>query len=404
LRPGPVQTVQYRSFVQRTSVQKSAGVQRSGEPSPTTTSALTFFLLSGWRGGPKKVGKRQERGRFVGDDEALAILRDPRAPPEQRCRATEFLYAEALRVAEKVTWGTGLDPRDVVQEVFAERLARIVQGYASDAGTSFRTFLRTCVWNAACDARRRLRPQVSLDDGLSEALSSEEFSPLDLLISREDGAEELLSTIPAAVREVVRAFYLDDDDKSAAQIAADLGLTEAQVYRQLHRGRELLRRQLAIRMVLAPDDTLRAEWVAELMGTLQGLAKARRLHPITQLAAAGGGPRIQKLKPAKDGELLDALSGFLHWDEEGEGRWRLELKFWSRPNLRQEGNDPLLLTKFHKSRIKVEWCPASATKPQAGEVELRLDEDQNLVSTPTWLDIPGPQASATIKLSFLGRA
>jgi len=121
------------------------------------------------------------------------------------------------------------------------------------------------------------------------------------------------------------------------------------------------------------------------------------------LTLAGKGHLIQKLPAVRQGVLLDSLTGFLQWTEEREARWRVELKFWSRQNRPREGNDPAFLAKFHRCRVQLTRWVRGATKPHVVEVQLRLDEKENLVSTPGWLDIQNPEASSKVKLIVLGR-
>jgi RNA polymerase sigma factor (sigma-70 family) len=338
----------------------------------------------------------------MSDDDLLAILRDPQSEWDAKRDAWAELYSrhqqQALAAAASALGGTSLDPEDVVQEVFVEKITAIVKAY-NPTGSSFSTFLCRCVYNAAISARRRLNLRPTRGNWCLDNLSPPTPAPPDILILREGNAEELLAPLPELVRLVLVAHYLED--RPAEEVAAELELNATQVYRLLNRGRQLLRYELAARQVLHPVDDLPAPWEAELLATLHNLAQPRKPFPVKLAGAAED--VVQVLKPTQRGRLLDALTVFLHWGKKEESRREVKLRLWSRNSVGEDGNDPSLLATFDRQRVRIVWeCPSNAVPPV--EVQLRLDPEENLVSTAAWVNVSGPEAVRRVRLLLLGRS
>ncbi len=102
----------------------------------------------------------------------------------------------------------------------------------------------------ASNARRRRARRGGEAIGL-EAIAepgAPEAGPLDLLIGRDEEAllQRALAELPEPYREPLVLFYRDD--RSVAQVAAQLDLSEAAVRQRLSRGRALLREEVAARV------------------------------------------------------------------------------------------------------------------------------------------------------------
>ena len=138
--------------------------------------------------------------------------------------------ATALRLsvrAEVERMGQGnADVEDIVQETL---LAVHLKRHTWDPALPFSPWFKTVARYKTVDALRRRgrRRQVPLDDGFEIAAPPE----ADALSERD--ADRLLATLGERPARVVRAVSLEG--RSAAEVGADLGMSEGAVRVTLHR-------------------------------------------------------------------------------------------------------------------------------------------------------------------------
>lgn len=128
---------------------------------------------------------------------------------------------------------------DVVQDTYTE---------AVRSAATFRGDAALTTWLCAI-ARRRLlrhweaeRRQAAAEAGLRVVTADEADDAAESTIEQRDEIIRALGTLPASQRQVLVLKYLDN--RSVADIAAELGRTPVQVQSLLQRGRETLRRAL----------------------------------------------------------------------------------------------------------------------------------------------------------------
>ena len=135
---------------------------------------------------------------------------------------------------------------DLIQEVLAI-LVRKLPEFDYDPTQSFRAWLRTVTINKYREIRRRRCPPVTADDAIlndlcgttGDAFEEEEYRRhLVTCALRLMQAEFPLTTWRACWEHVV-------SDRSAADIAAELGITENAVYVAKHRVLRRLRQELS---------------------------------------------------------------------------------------------------------------------------------------------------------------
>ena len=125
------------------------------------------------------------------------------------------------------------DANDLVQDVFV-LLMRKLSLYRRDGGARFRDWLRTVLTNRFRELRRRNRPSLvgDLDDGEDQNEASDPAA--------EFWAREYRTLVVAKAMDVIqrdfeettwRAFLATTaDGRRTAEVAAELGMTEAAVY------------------------------------------------------------------------------------------------------------------------------------------------------------------------------
>lgn len=142
----------------------------------------------------------------------------------------------ALRFAMRLT-GNADEAEDLVQDA----LVRVARGWSSFRGeAAFRTWLFRIVVNAFRDRLRRPRMEA-----LDEDVDDRRDGPAE--IAQQDELGELVarkvSSLPPRQREVlVLTTY---EQLPAREVAAVLGISEANVYSSLHQARARLRKELA---------------------------------------------------------------------------------------------------------------------------------------------------------------
>src|SRR5262249_51519164 len=142
--------------------------------------------------------------------------------------------------------------------------------------------------NLAKDARRkasRLAESAKPQDVLT-GLSADEPGPVEEAVSREEESLvwQALGRIPEAYREPLILFYRED--RSVAEVAGTLALSEDAVKQRLSRGRGMLREQVAelVEVGLRRSRPGRRFTVAVMAGLAAHAAGAK-----TALAGAGAG-------------------------------------------------------------------------------------------------------------------
>jgi RNA polymerase sigma factor (sigma-70 family) len=152
-------------------------------------------------------------------------------------RLRQRFEAEMLATAEAMLRGQlvhGLEAQDVVHELFAELLLT-AKAKRFDRTRPLRPWLMTVVRNKARDLLRGEKKHVDLTDRTlprsAEAVQQHTAAHQEV--------EELFSLLTPDERRLCERFYLED--VSAAEIAHDLAVATAQVYRGLDRIRTKLR-------------------------------------------------------------------------------------------------------------------------------------------------------------------
>jgi RNA polymerase sigma factor (sigma-70 family) len=137
---------------------------------------------------------------------------------------------------------------ELAQETFLRAWKSLTQLKELD---KFRAWLcsiaRNCIQNYLRDQKRHAA-EIPGSAELAEAVPSDSESVPESLIRQEDEAmmQQALMQIPQEYRDVLILFYRQQ--QSVAQVAVMLELTEGNVRTRLHRGRELLREEVAGRI------------------------------------------------------------------------------------------------------------------------------------------------------------
>jgi RNA polymerase sigma-70 factor (ECF subfamily) len=176
----------------------------------------------------------------------------------------------AYRLAYRLT-GDGQDAEDLVQEA-ALRAYRFRHSF--QPGTSFKAWFYRIVMNQFYTTTRRRKPTTASLDSLTDAheilmfvrsaeagLLRPDSDPAATAVARmaEDDVARALATLPDEYRTVATLYFVDD--LSYQEIADILGVPIGTVRSRLHRGRQMLQKQL---------------WrVAEELGIVRGPALAR---------------------------------------------------------------------------------------------------------------------------------
>lgn len=170
----------------------------------------------------------------------------------------DMVFATAVRLLANPA-----EAEDVAQSVFLKAFERFDQIGASPAAAGW---LKTVTRNACLNHLSRYRARWSFfseladssqpeGDGSFEAHLAADASPLRDL-EQADAREQLeraLRSLPDHQRVPLVLFHFEE--ASYEEIAAALGMSLAKVKTDIHRGRDALRRQLAVRS--HPDTTSR---------------------------------------------------------------------------------------------------------------------------------------------------
>ncbi|MDO8670406.1 MAG: sigma-70 family RNA polymerase sigma factor [Dehalococcoidia bacterium] len=180
--------------------------------------------------------------------QALAGDRDSFAALVEKFKAP--VYNLAYRMM-----GNSIDAEDVAQDAFLRAYTQLAT-YQPDR--KFGTWLLSIAAHLCIDRLRRKRP-ISLDslpffDRPDEVSKGPETAALDR--EKRDAIQDLLKSLPVKYRApiVLRYWY----DRSYAEIATILGLSESAVKTRLFRARELLARELGRKK--EQDSVLSKSW------------------------------------------------------------------------------------------------------------------------------------------------
>ena len=186
--------------------------------------------------------------------QALELIREDR--PEAVDQALALLQNTIYSFSMKVC-GHPQDAEDTVQEVMVKLLPYLPKFENPQALSVwlYKVARNRCMMNRR-GAKNARSKHVSLDElmpnqyELSELLESGDPSPEDDVLRGESNRRlrEAVLKVPAMYRLVL--VLHDTEGQSTAEVAETIGLKEGTVRMRLHRGRLILRRQLA-RMALA---------------------------------------------------------------------------------------------------------------------------------------------------------
>jgi RNA polymerase sigma-70 factor (ECF subfamily) len=149
-------------------------------------------------------------------------------------------YSRSVRAICLARLGTQGDLDDLVQDAFL----RAYQGLTRlQDPNRFGAYLHRIAQNICIDRlRRRGKNPVSLDD-VDLMPPAEPGQLADVREERLARLRKLVGQMPEALREAVLMFYFQE--LSHAEIADQLGVTEAAINQRLHRARQFLRERFA---------------------------------------------------------------------------------------------------------------------------------------------------------------
>ena len=180
-------------------------------------------------------------------------------PPSLPLEDAEFeslllaVLEPAYRLAYRLT-SDSQDAEDLLQEA-ALRAFRFRHTF--QRGTSFKAWFYRIVMNQFYTSTRRRRPQIAPLDSLSDAhdillfvrsaeagLLRPDADPAATAVARmaEDDVARALASLPDEFRTVATLYFVDD--LSYQEIADILGVPIGTVRSRLHRGRQMLQKQL----------------------------------------------------------------------------------------------------------------------------------------------------------------
>ncbi|MCS6773014.1 MAG: sigma-70 family RNA polymerase sigma factor [Thermoflexales bacterium] len=188
---------------------------------------------------------------MLNDDPLVRVERDEqafiarlKAGDEAACAAcieahSPMLYRLALRLT-----GDPAEAEDVLQDTFLSAFRNL---HTFDGRSALGTWLYRIAHNAALMRLRKRRLLASLDD-----LESDDALPLisdakapDELIAEQETAEALTTAIMALPQSLREVFVLREvEERSTAETARLLQISEGAVKTRLHRARQALRRLL----------------------------------------------------------------------------------------------------------------------------------------------------------------
>ena len=167
------------------------------------------------------------------DDRAL--VRQTEAGSREAFGLLVVRYSRSVRATCMARLGLVSDLEDLVQETFL----RAYQGLTRLKDRSrFGAYVHRIAQNICIDRmRRRGKPQLSLDE--VDLDPPREPGVADVREERLGRLRVLVGRLPEALREAVLLFYFEE--RTHAEIASQLGVTEAAVNQRLHRARQSLK-------------------------------------------------------------------------------------------------------------------------------------------------------------------
>lgn len=169
---------------------------------------------------------------------------DATPAPEVQAEIYDRYAAQVLRLAHRLT-GNRQDAEDLTHDVF-ERIFASLDTYREQ---NFGGWLHRITTNLFLDTARRAgrQPTHSLTAAHEERLVDGRSLPHDLVADAgfDPDIEAALATLPPQFR--VPVVLCDVEQLSQAEIAAVLGTKLSTVRTRIHRGRAMLRRELAHR-------------------------------------------------------------------------------------------------------------------------------------------------------------
>ncbi|MEP6944970.1 MAG: sigma-70 family RNA polymerase sigma factor, partial [Acidobacteriota bacterium] len=145
------------------------------------------------------------------------------------------LYRSAMRLTRKES-----DAEDLVQETFFEALKSF---HRYEVGTNCKAWLMMIMHNLNLKRHRKIRTMALVDDGEETITGTIPFEPAIPESLTEDGILSAMDKIPDQYRQVV--ILADVEEYSYKEISSIVGVPVGTVMSRIHRGRKLLRIELA---------------------------------------------------------------------------------------------------------------------------------------------------------------
>ena len=145
------------------------------------------------------------------------------------------------------------DAADVAQDVFMATLAKVAEFRRDRPGDSFRGWLWTVTQNKIRDHLRRRREQAQGGTDAQQSLAQIPDATEETIDAAPRSADEgvlerqVLASVRAGVEERTwQAFWrVTVDEQAVADVAEELGMTAAAVYKAKYRVARLLRQEMA---------------------------------------------------------------------------------------------------------------------------------------------------------------
>ena len=145
------------------------------------------------------------------------------------------LFRNAMRLTRKES-----DAEDLVQETFFQALRSF---HRYEVGTNCKAWLMTIMHNLNLKRHRKIRTMALVDDGEETIAETIPFEPSIPEVLTEDGIISAMDKIPDQYRQVV--ILADVEEYSYKEISSILDVPVGTVMSRIHRGRKLLRIELA---------------------------------------------------------------------------------------------------------------------------------------------------------------
>jgi len=203
------------------------------------TAAIFFCCVSRTGHHRRRFGRQRLPASEQNDHEDQDLVSRTKAGSREAYGLLVVRYSRSVRAVCLARLGLVDDLDDLVQE----SLLRAYQGLGrlSDE-RRFGAYLHRIAHNICVDRlRRRSKSSVSLDE-VDLQPRGEPGGAVDVREERLSTLRRLVGRLPQALREAVLLFYFEE--RSHAQIADRLGVTEAAVNQRLHRARQSLRQSM----------------------------------------------------------------------------------------------------------------------------------------------------------------